>query len=101
MYTTLHLRVLQRLSKRPVANILIASAVLYLPQTLRLLSANIDSFIAMPGSSFVRNALRRSHRPRHRPKANSLKAVYLNAPAGFRFVRNAIYPLKTKTLRHR
>ncbi|XDC51401.1 hypothetical protein R6Z07M_002583 [Ovis aries] len=34
---------------------------------------------------------------RHRPKANSLKAVYLNAPAGFRFVPNAIYPLKTKT----
>ncbi|KAG5213455.1 hypothetical protein R6Z07F_002579 [Ovis aries] len=52
------------LSQRPIANILIASAVLQKPQGLRLLRANTDSFIVISGSSFVRNAVRRSHRPR-------------------------------------
>ena len=55
------------LSQRPIANILIASAVLHFPQALRLLSANIDSFSAISGSSFVRNTLQRSHRPKSHP----------------------------------
>ena len=35
-----------------------------MPQGLRLLRANTDSFIVISGSSFLRNAVRRSHRPR-------------------------------------
>ena len=52
------------LSQRPIAKILIAPAVSHMPQGLRLLRANTDSFIVISGSSFLWNAVRRSHRPR-------------------------------------
>ena len=58
------------LPQRPIANILIASAVLHSPQALRLLSANIDSFIAISGSSFVQ-----SH-PRCRAEMHSLRSAF-------------------------
>ncbi|XDB53005.1 hypothetical protein AB1E18_006532 [Capra hircus] len=80
------------LSQRPIAKILIAPAVLHMPQGLRLLRANTDSFIVISGSSFVRNAVRRSHRP-SRGKASSLIVATV-----FHLVPNALHHPTAKRL---
>ena len=62
------------LPQRPIANILIASAVLHSPQALRLLSANIGSSTATSGSPFVR-----SH-PYCRAEMHSVRNAFPSCP---------------------